>query len=64
MLERVQVLCITPQLEEFIVCIENPLESEHVNIGPDGRNTETYSVGGGTLQSVRLKTSSGHLEKG
>ena len=68
MLERIQVWCITPQLEEFIVCVENPLESEDVNIRRDGRRietySETYSVGGGTLQSVRLKTSSGHLEKG
>lgn len=62
-LERIQVFCITPQLEEFVVCVENPFESECVNIRPDGRNTETYSVGGGTLQSERLKTSSGHLKE-
>jgi hypothetical protein len=67
MLERIQVWCITPQLKEFIICVENPLESEDVNIKLDSRRTETYSetysVGGGTLHSVRLKTSSGHLEK-
>lgn len=36
-LERIQVWCITPQLEEFIVCVENPLESEGVTIRPDSR---------------------------
>lgn len=64
MLKRFQIRRVTPQLDEFVVGIENPFESECVNIEPNGTRTEPYSVGGGTLQSVRLKTSSGHLEKG
>jgi len=33
-LERIQVWCITPQLEEFIICVESPLEPEVIDIRP------------------------------